>query len=448
MGTSVNARRPGLAAATAAATAVAGLAAPAAHAAATTAQPGRVAYECQIFSTRFAYDATVTVRAPATAKVGDRVTVEADFSDLPGVAPLPINKWRTGGALTVAGAQSGSVPIAVPERQGPIPARVPIPVGTATGELTLTRAGDVTLAPAALRIVADAGAEATIDCAPKGDPAVLGTVKVTDGGGGEPPGPDVTVTPATVKRGAGLTVGGTGWKPGAAALALCDANGADCKPGDLTDATASADAGGRLAGSAKVAGEAAPGARTLAVTQGTVTRRTAVTVTADTPPPTGGCAGKPGDRCGEQTLKVTVNGGPLTMSQKPGEVALTPVTLDGTERSATGELREVEVVDARGGTAGWSLTGVLTDFTSPNGTRIPAGRLTWKPSCAARDGATPVTPGSAGPLDTATAATLCGGPGGSTVVGGTHTAGAGLDLKVPPATGAGRYTAVLTLTLS
>ncbi|MFC9971100.1 hypothetical protein ACFVH6_09390 [Spirillospora sp. NPDC127200] len=452
VGGPLNTRRAGLAAASvaglAAATAVAGLAAPAHAAAPTTAGAGKVAYECQIFSTTFAYDATVSVQAPATAEVGDEVTVKADFSDLPGVAPLPINKWRTSGFLTAAGARSGTVPVAVPERQGPISARAPIPVGTATGRLTLTKAGDVTLAPAALKIVADAGAEAVIDCAPKGAPGVLARVKVTDGGGGEPSGPAVTVEPATVERGASLAVSGTGWKPGPAALALCDANGADCKPGDLTGATASADAAGKLTGTAKVAKEAAPGARTLVVAQGSVAKGTAVTVTADDPPPTGGCADRPAARCGEQVLKLTVNGGPLTMSREPGEVALAPVTLDGGEQTTTGSLRKVTVVDARGGTAGWSLTGVLTDFAAPSGAKIPASGLTWKPSCAGRNGATPATPGSAGPLDTATAATLCSAPGGSAVVGGAYDAGAGLDLKVPPATGAGQYTAVLTLTLS
>jgi hypothetical protein len=137
------------------------------------------------------------------------------------------------------------------------------------------------------------------------------------------------------------------------------------------------------------------------------------------------------------------------MSREPGEVDLSPVTLDGTEQAATGALRKVEVIDARGGTTGWSLTGTLTDFTAPAGTKIPAGKLTWTPNCAAGPGASAVTQGSAGPLDTTTAATLCSAPGGSgQIVGGTFTAGAGLRLTVPPATGAGRYTAVLTLTLS
>ncbi|MFC6929189.1 hypothetical protein ACFQHO_01680 [Actinomadura yumaensis] len=405
---------------------------------------GRVAYECQIFSTRFRYDAEVSVRAPATAGVGDQITVAADFSDLPGVAPLPIGKWRTSGALTVAGAQSGGLPIAVPERTGPIAARAPIPIGRATGRLTLTAPGEVTLAPAAIKIVADAGAEATIDCTPVGKPAPLATVKVTESG---PLEPSVSADPSTIARGAALRVTGTGWRPGDARLALCDANGAHCEPGDLTGATAAADGAGRLTGSARVARTAAAGARTLLAAQGTLSGRTPITVLADKPPPKG-CGDAPRSRCVEQRLKLTVNGGPLTMSQEPGEVEMAPVTLDGTPSSSTGELRKVQVVDARGGTVGWSLTGTLTDFTSPGGTKIPAGGLTWKPRCSARSGSSPATPGSVGALGGSTAATLCGGAGGGPVVGGTYDVGAALDLKIPPATGAGRYTAVLTLTLS
>lgn len=429
--------------AAAAVTAAGAVAVPVAAAGPALAGTGQVPYQCKIFSTVFDYDATVTVSAPASAEVGDEVTVEADFSDLPGVAPLPVNSWTTSGTLAVSGAQSGSVPIQAPTITQTIPAYGALPIGKVSGKLTLSTAGSVQLAPGALTIVAEAGAQATITCTLKDAAADLATIDVGAGG------PGASVSPSTVVQGGSIAVTGTGWEPGAVQLALCDANGAACDPDDLTGATASADAAGKLTASATVAEDAAPGARTVVLTQGAVSKSVAVTVTEKTPPPTGACADEPVDRCGEQKINLTVDGGPLTMSREAGEVDLTPVTLDGTEQTATGSLREVEVIDARGGSTGWSLTGTLTDFSAPAGTKIPAGNLSWTPACTAAPGASAVTPGSTGPLDATTAATLCSAPGGTgQVVGGTFTAGAGLKLTVPPATGAGQYTAVLTLTLS
>ncbi|SEG54696.1 hypothetical protein SAMN04489712_106173 [Thermomonospora echinospora] len=435
--------RTALRGAAAALTAAGAVTVPLAAATPAHAGTGQVAYQCQIFGTKFDYNATVTVTAPASAKVGDEVTVEADFSDLPGVAPLPVNKWTTSGSLTVSGAQSGSVSIAVPERVGPIPAYGAVPIGKATGKLTLTTPGEVKLAPAALSILADAGAQATIACTPKSAPGPLAAIDVATGG------PGVSVAPGTIHQGGAITLTGAGWEPGAVDVALCDSNGTECKAEDLTDVSASVGADGKLTGSATIAEEAAPGARTIVVTQGAVSKSVALTVTEKTPPPTGQCADKPVGQCGEQKINLTVNGGPLTMSQQPGEVDLTPITLNGTEQTATGDLRQVEVVDARGGSTGWSLTGTLTDFSSAAGTKISAGNLSWTPACTAGPGASAVTPGSAGPLDDTTAATLCSAPDGAgQIVGGTYTAGAALNLKVPPATGAGQYTAILTLTLS
>ncbi|TDC77806.1 hypothetical protein [Actinomadura sp. 7K507] len=424
---------------TAAAGAVAVPAAAAAYAA-----TGQVPYSCTIFGTTFDYNATVTLTAPATAGVGDEVTVEADFSNLPGVAPVPVNKWTTSGSLTLSGAQTGSVDITVPEKAGPIPPYGEVPIGTATGTFTIGAAGDVKIAPGDLSILADAGAQATIACAPKGTPEALATISV-----GATGGPSVSVNPPSVAQGGGITLSGAGWQPGAVDVALCDANGAQCAAGDLTGVSASVDAGGELTGSATVAGSAATGSRTVVITQGAVSKSVALRVTGDAPPPTGECEGQDAEQCDEQKINLIVNGGPLTMAREAGEVDLTPVTLNGTEQTATGDLREVTVVDARGGTAGWSLTGVLSDFSAVAGTKIPAGNMSWTPSCTPGAGSSTAVPGSAGALDPATAATLCSAPDGAgQIVGGTFTAGAGLNLKVPPVTGAGQYTAVLTLTLS
>ncbi len=135
--------RSALRGAAAVVTAAGAVTVPAAVAYAAHAATGQVPYQCQIFSTTFDYDATVTVTAPASAGAGDQVTVEADFSNLPGVAPLPVNSWTTSGTLTVSGAQSGTVPISAPEQTGPVPAHGEIPIGKVSGKLTLTGAYDV-----------------------------------------------------------------------------------------------------------------------------------------------------------------------------------------------------------------------------------------------------------------------------------------------------------------
>lgn len=156
----------------------------------------------------------------------------------------------------------------------------------------------------------------------------------------------------------------------------------------------------------------------------------------------------------EQTLKVVVSGGALTMAQEAGEVTLSPVAVDGTDHASTGELKAVEVKDFRGSTRGWSLVGTVTDFTNAAGAAIPAGNLSWTPTCDVHDGAaaaSTVTPGSAGALSSTTAVPLCtqaASDDPASVTGGDFDAGAALDLSVPAITQAGEYAAVLRLTLS
>ncbi|WRZ88204.1 WxL domain-containing protein [Streptomyces sp. NBC_01007] len=156
----------------------------------------------------------------------------------------------------------------------------------------------------------------------------------------------------------------------------------------------------------------------------------------------------------EQNLKIVVAGGALTMAQEPGEVTFEPVTVDGTDHTSAGTLRSVQVKDFRGGTQGWSLVGTVTDFRTASGAVIPAGQLSWTPTCGVHTGAaaaSTVTPGSPGPLSTTTAAPLCtqaASTDPASVTGGHFDAGAGLALDVPAITQSGAYEAVLRLTLS
>ena len=72
------------------------------------------------------------------------------------------------------------------------------------------------------------------------------------------------------------------------------------------------------------------------------------------------------------------------MSQAGDTVELSAVDF-GTGGASTGDLKTVTVKDFRGGPAGWSLTGKVTDFTGPGG-KIDAGKLGWTPACTTKQG--------------------------------------------------------------
>lgn len=162
---------------------------------------------------------------------------------------------------------------------------------------------------------------------------------------------------------------------------------------------------------------------------------------ADVPPAVGP---QPVDVDGE------IRPGPLESAQDGSGVALTPVTIDGRAQTMTGRLNTVLVRDFRGGTLGWSLTGRITDFGSPErGGVIGADRFSWTPACTVTNPLAPsrATPGSPGPLGAG--GSLCTQPANPTgqVSGGEFAADAEVALAVPAFPLAGTYTAVLTLTL-
>ncbi|KJY36542.1 beta-xylosidase, partial [Streptomyces sp. NRRL S-444] len=147
-----------------------------------------------------------------------------------------------------------------------------------------------------------------------------------------------------------------------------------------------------------------------------------------------------------QQVTAVVEPGALTMSQAGASITLGAVPY-GEGGAAPGRIGTVTVKDARGGPAGWSLIGKVTDFTGPGGVRIPGASLSWTPSCTA-------VAGSPGRCVAGSAGTV--GPEGAVLasapdaepVGGTFTIDATVTLTVPPYTPPGAYTAVLTLTLS
>ncbi|WP_324605297.1 hypothetical protein [Streptomyces sp. NRRL F-2664] len=163
----------------------------------------------------------------------------------------------------------------------------------------------------------------------------------------------------------------------------------------------------------------------------------AYTVVAD-------AAAPPASGTGKAT--ATVGPGALGMTQTGRDITLGAVAYGG-GAAAPGRIGTVTVTDARGGPAGWTLTGRITDFTGPGGVAVPGASLSWTPSCTAAPGSpsrcTPGSPGAVGPEGALLAST----PDGPQT-GGTFTIDAVVTLHVPPYTRPGAYTAVLTLTLS
>ncbi|PSK67974.1 hypothetical protein B0E53_00049 [Micromonospora sp. MH33] len=156
-----------------------------------------------------------------------------------------------------------------------------------------------------------------------------------------------------------------------------------------------------------------------------------------------------------QTITVTVDGtqGALVVSVDPDNRTVTlPVAVlssAGDRWQSNGDLRPVTVTDTRPGVPGWNVAGQLSDFTSRTA-RVGGKYLGWAPSVLAQaDGqgvvAGPVVePGFASGNGLAASSVL-----GSARAGagrGTARLGAGLSLELPTETGAGHYTATLTLT--
>jgi len=143
--------------------------------------------------------------------------------------------------------------------------------------------------------------------------------------------------------------------------------------------------------------------------------------------------------------------GGLTISQEQSGVQLSEVTVGGSDQTGTGAINTVTVRDTRIAGEGWSLTGSISDFTSPEGGRITGDRFSWTPAVAPSDPASigVPKPGSAGPVGSvgATLATMDPAAAGGTTAG-TFAADAAVSLTVPAFQKPGLYTATLTLSLS
>ncbi|MFD5816169.1 beta-xylosidase [Streptomyces sp. NPDC127038] len=383
-------------------------------------------------------DGTTTAKIAvdnASPKVGDTVTVTytvvSPAASNPVDLALPADIMTPTGKVQLGGAQTGSVTVAGPKKNDPVPAKGAFPSFSMTGTFTVTAPGAITLSPGDYNIHTSYIMELDTPCTVTNPPApVSETVTAT---GGQTNTRAIQLGSASGNPGDSVTVTGSGFTPGAG-VTLAGRSGST-QTADTASVTA--DSQGSISGSLVVNDKTTTGV--VAYEGGSWNADTgagpaAYVVIDNTPVPDG-----------SQKLTTTVRAGTLSMTQAGDAVALSAVDY-GKGGASTGALQTVTVKDFRGGPAGWSLTGKVTDFTGP-GAKIDAGALSWTPACSTKAGS-PSTcqAGSSGTVGTS-GATLASTPNGA-VTGGEFTVDAGLSLNVPQFTPPGSYSGVLTLTLS
>ncbi|MFJ6781119.1 beta-xylosidase [Streptomyces yangpuensis] len=381
--------------------------------------------------------ARITVDDPAP-RVGDTVTVTYQVLGTPALNPvggeLPADTLTPAGRILLAGAQSGEVTVVGAQRNDPVPAGAPLPAVTMTGTFTVTAPGEITLAPGAYTLHTGHLLDLDTTCSAAAPAAAPVSARITATGLPTANLRTVLLAAAHGRPGARVKVTVAGFPPGAAVTVAGRAGAAETA--DRVSATAD-DLG-------------------TAVVELPVTDRATTAVIAyegsawSARQGSGPAAYTVGDAAppssGTQKVTATVEPGALGMTQAGEDITLGAVPY-GDGGAAPGRIGTVTVTDARGGPAGWSLTGKVTDFTGPGGIRIPGASLSWTPSCVAAPGSlSPCTPGSAGVVGPE-GALLASTPDAPSA-GGTFTIDAAVTLHVPPYTPPGAYTAVLTLTLS
>ncbi|GHB83430.1 hypothetical protein GCM10010347_62960 [Streptomyces cirratus] len=153
---------------------------------------------------------TVSITAPATAKVGDEVEVvwktvkpasnNTDLMDLGKDTVKPTGYVKLGGAL------SAEVKLEGERKNPPIPKKAPMVMSDMKGKVKLTKAGDVTITPGKYDV--DFSGFIT-KCSPQEAAGVGATIKVTEGGGGTTGGSTTGGTTTGGSGTGGSTTGGT-----------------------------------------------------------------------------------------------------------------------------------------------------------------------------------------------------------------------------------------------
>ncbi|WP_416986298.1 beta-xylosidase [Streptomyces sp. T028] len=384
-------------------------------------------------------DGTTTAKVTVdntSPEVGDTVTVTYTVvtaaASNPTAIDLPADIMTPTGVVALGGAQTGNVTVAGPRENDPVPGYGAFPSFSMTGTFTVTSPGQITLSPGDYNIHTSYILELDTVCTVTNPPApVSETITAAD----NPPANTRNLALGSASGGPGdpVTFTGGGFTAGAT-VTVAGRSGSD-ETADKTTVTASSS--GNISGSLVVSDLTTTG---IVAYEGSAwssnlgSSPAAYVVIDDTPIPEG-----------SQKLTTTVQAGDLSMEQSGDSVAMKPVDF-GSGDPSTGDLNAVTVKDYRGGPAGWSLTGKVTDFSGPGAT-IDAGKLSWTPTCTTKaDSPSTCQAGSAGVVGSA-GATLASAPDG-TLTGGEFTAKAGLSLDVPAFTPPGSYAGVLTLTLT
>ncbi|MCX5112060.1 WxL domain-containing protein [Streptomyces sp. NBC_00378] len=374
----------------------------------------------------------------AAPKVGDTVTitytvVEAAASNPVDLA-LPADIMTPTGKVTVGGAQSASVTVAGPKKNDPVPGKGTFPSFSMTGTFTVTAPGSITLSPGDYNIHTSYIMELDTPCTVIDPPAPVSETIIATDDGGQVNERAIQLGAASGKAGDEVAVTGSKFTPGAD-ITLAGRAG-DAQTADT--ATVKADGSGGFSGRLTVSDPATTGIVAYEggawdPAKGAGPQAYTVTGGGETPD-------------GSQQLNTSIEAGTLSMVQAGDSVEMSAVDF-GRGGASRGSLQTVTVEDFRGGPAGWSLTGKVTDFQGPGGATIGASALSWTPVCATKPGSpSTCAAGSEGSVGSA-GATLASTPNG-TVTGGEFTVDARLALNVPAYTAPGAYSGVLTLTLT
>lgn len=372
----------------------------------------------------------------AAPRVGDTVTVTYQVTKPAASNPvdlaLPADIMTPTGKVVVGGAQTAAVTVTGPKKNPPVPGKGEFPAFSMTGTFTVTAPGSITLSPGDYNIHTSYIMELDTPCTVSSPPApVSQTIIATDRPGANERA--LSLATASGKPGDRVTVSGTKFTPLTDITLVGRAGAAET----ADKMTFTSDADGGFTARLKVNDKATTGIVAYEGASWSAAKGAgpaAYTVVDDTPLPRN-----------SQKLTASVTAGTLSMSQAGDAVQLSSVDY-GSGGGANGDLRTVTVKDYRGGPAGWSLTGKVTDFTGPGGT-IDAGKLHWAPACTTKPGSpSTCAAGSKGSVGSA-GATLASTPNGA-VSGGEFTVDAWVSLKVPAFTTPGAYSGVLTLTLT
>ncbi|MFE2878798.1 beta-xylosidase [Streptomyces roseus] len=386
--------------------------------------------------------ARITVDDPAP-EVGDTVTVTYQVTRTPAVNPLagalPADVLTPAGRILLGGAQSGEVTVVGARRNDPVPAGAELPAVTMTGTFTVTAPGAITLAPGGYTLHTSHLLDLDTTCTATGAPvsARITASPPPAAAAGVPARPNlrsVALGTAYGTPGAAVEVNGAGFAPGATVTVAGRAGGAETA--DRVAATA--DGRGEFRARLTVTDRATTAVAAYEGAQWTAQEGSgpaAYTVLAPVHP-----------RAATQEVTAPVaDPGALSLAQSGASVTLAALPY-GAGGAAPGRIGTVTVVDARGGTRGWSLIGKVTAFTGSGGAAIPGASLSWTPTCTAAPGsASRCAAGSAGAVGPE-GAVLASVPDAASV-GGTFTIDAAVTLTLPPYTPPGAYRAVLTLTL-